>query len=227
MIPIEPIDLSSAAPFDPISYYIHIAIGFIGLIAGLIALGTKKGSQPHIIAGRTFAISILIVSVTSAVLLSVRMVAPLLMATMTAVYAGGTAILALRTATPTVKTLEYGLSLAEAVVVMTFLFLAVPQVAQGNIPPIGPLVILAIPLILLLGDVNFYRKPGQRRRLRLLRHMSRMIWVLIVAIRAPIVEVNGVLQIPTPLILFAPLVIAPLMIFLFRKKIRRRAHASS
>jgi len=219
MIPIEPIDLSNSAPFDPISYYVHIAIGLIGLIAGLIALAAKKGSKPHIIAGRTFVACIVIVSVTSSVLLSVRMVAPLLMATMTAVYAVGTALLALRPATPMIKTLEYGLSLAEAIVVVMFLYMALPQVAEGNIPPIGPVVILAIPLILLVGDVNFYRKLDQRPQLRVLRHMSRMIWALIVAIRAPIVEVNAVLQIPAPLILFAPLIIAPLMIFLFRRKL--------
>ena len=227
MIPIEPIDLSSATPFEPISYYAHIAIGVLGLIAGWIAIGTKKGSQPHIYAGRTFAICVVIVSVTSAILLSVRMVAPLLMAAMTAVYAVGTAILALRQATPTVKMLEHGLSLAEATVMMLFLYMALPQVTQGNIPPIGPLVILAIPLILLAGDFNFYRKPDQRPRLRVLRHMSRMIWALIVVVRAPIVEVNAVLQIPAPLILLAPLIIAPLLILLFRKNIERSDSTSS
>lgn len=218
MIPIEPIDLTSAAPFDPISYYLHIVIGIVGLLAGVIALASKKGSRPHILAGRTFAVCIAILAITSAILLSVRMVAPLMMAAMTTVYAVGTAILALRTATPLVKQLEYGLSSAQMIVIALFLYMAIPQVTQGNIPPIGPLVILAIPIILLVGDFNFYRKPAQRPRLRVLRHMSRMIWALVVAIRAPIVEVNVVLQIPPPLILFAPLIIAPLIILLFRQR---------
>ena len=227
MIPIEPIDLTTSAPFDPISYYLHIIIGIVGLVAGVIALLTKKGSQPHILAGRTFAICVVIVSITSAVLLSVRMIPPLMMAAMTTVYAVGTAILALRAATPSVKKMEYGLSIAEGIVIAVFVYMSVPHVMQGNIPPIGPLVILAIPTILLVGDFNFYRNPDQRARLRVLRHMSRMIWALIVAIRAPIVEVNVVLQIPTPLILFAPLIVAPVMIFLFRRQIGSGSGARS
>lgn len=220
MIPMEPIDLTTAAPFDPISYYIHIIIGVVGLVAGMIALLTKKGSQPHILAGRTFAICVVIVSITSAVLLSVRMIPPLMMAAMTAVYAVGTAILALRTATPNVKKIEYGLSIAECLVIAVFVYISIPQVMQGNIPPIGPLAILAIPIILLVGDYNFYRNPEQRPRMRVFRHLSRMIWALIVAIRAPIVEFNVVLQIPTPIILFAPLIVAPVLIVLFRSQYR-------
>lgn len=227
MIPIEPIDLTNAAPFDPISYYLHITIGLVGLFAALVALGTKKGSQPHIYAGRIFAICVVIVSITSAVLLSVRMVAPLLLAAMTAVYAIGTAVLALRPGTQTVRSLEFSLSIAQIVVVAMFLFLAIPQVMQSNIPPIGPLVLLAIPIILLVGDLNFYRKPDQRDRLRVLRHMSRMIWAFVVVVRAPIVEVNVVLQIPAPIILFAPLIIAPLLIFLFRSRIGGAAKVGS
>lgn len=218
MIPIEPIDLSSATPFDPFSYYIHILVGLIAISAALIALFVRKGSKPHILAGRVFAIGVTIVAVSSLALLSVRMIPPLLVATFLSVYTAGTALLALRPAGALVKVAEYSLSALIVVIAGLFVQMSIPHVVQGNIPAIGPIVILAIPFILLIGDVNFYRQPSRRQELRVRRHLARMIWALVVVIRAPIVEVNVVLQIPTPLILIGPLVVAPVLIWFFMRK---------
>ncbi|MGB5484061.1 hypothetical protein [Parasphingorhabdus sp.] len=217
MIPVDPVDLTNPAPFDALSYYAHIVIGMFGLLAAVVALSTKKGSSIHILAGRTFATCILVVAITSLILLSVRMAPPLLVAALTAVYAIGTAILALKPASAKTKMMEYGLFIFEIAVVAIFLTLAIPQMMAGNIPPIGPLVILIIPVILLAGDIHFYRNAHRRSALRIRRHLARMIWAFIIAVRAPLAEIYSQLDIPVAVILFGPLVIAPAMIAVFRR----------
>lgn len=218
MIPLDPVDLSNPAPFDALSYYAHIAIGTVGLLAAIIALSTRKGSKIHILAGRIFSASILLVAISSLILLSVRMTPPLLVAALTAVYAVGTAILALKPASMKTRMMEYGLFIFEIAVVAIFLAMAVPQIIGGNIPPIGPLVILVIPLILLAGDVHFFRNADQRPVLRIGRHLARMIWAFIIAVRAPLAEIYAELEIPVAIILFGPIVIAPAMILIFLRK---------
>ncbi|MEH6702542.1 hypothetical protein [Parasphingorhabdus sp.] len=222
MIPVDPVDLSNPAPFDALSYYAHIAIGLIGLIAAIIALSTRKGSNIHVLAGRVFSTCILIVAITSLILLSVRMAPPLLVAALTAVYAVGTAILALKPDSTTTRRMEYGFFIFEIIVVAIFLAIAIPQIMGGNIPLIGPLVILAIPIILLAGDLHFFRNARQRAMLRIRRHLARMIWAFIIAVRAPLTEIYAELDLPVALILFGPLVIAPAMIMIFLRKYARK-----
>lgn len=218
MIPVDPVDLTNPAPFDALSYYGHIVIGIIGLLSAVVALSTKKGTTIHVLAGRTFATCILVVAITSLILLSVRMAPPLLVAALTAVYAIGTAILALRPASRKIQAMEYGLFIFEIAVVAIFLTFAVPQIIAGNIPPIGPVVILIIPVILLAGDIHFFRNTGRRTALRIRRHLARMIWAFVIAVRAPLAEIYSQLEIPVAVILFGPLVIAPAMIVLFLRR---------
>ena len=45
-----------------------------------------------------------------------------------------------------------------------------------------------------------------------------MIWALVIAVRAPITELYADLPVPLPLILFGPLVIAPLLIWWFLRR---------
>lgn len=222
MIPVDPVDLSNPAPFDALSYYGHIAIGIIGLLAAIIALATRKGSNVHILAGRSFASCILLVAITSLILLSVRMAPPLFVAALTAVYAVGTAILVLKPTTKKIEMMEYGLFVFEIFVVGIFLTMAIPQIIAGNIPAIGPLVILVIPIILLAGDVHFFRNAHRRPVLRLRRHLARMIWAFIIAVRAPLAEIYTELDMPVAVLLFGPLVVAPVMIMIFLNKYARK-----
>lgn len=198
MLPLEPVDFTSSAPFDPISYYVHIVIGLIGLFAAITAFSARKGGPVHIGAGRVFAVCILIVSVTSIILLSVRTAPPLIVSTAAVTYAMGTALLALRPARKWVMISEIGLALFQIAAVIIFLQFAVDEVMNGTIPLIGPIVILVIPAILLAGDINYFRQYNQRHKLRVRRHLSRMIWAFVIAVRAPLVEVNGTLQLPVP-----------------------------
>ena len=151
-------------------------------------------------------------------MLMVRVSPPLIVSTATAIYALGTALLALRPSTGLVRSAEYALAGLQIAAAVLFLSIAIPEVRAGVVPPIGPTVILAIPIFLLMCDVHFYFKIKQLQQLRVRRHLSRMIWTFIVAIRAPIVELNGTLQIPVPIILFVPLILTPLIIWVVLRR---------
>jgi len=221
MIPVDPVNLADYAPFDPFSYYIHIVIGLIGWVGALVALASQKGSRRHILGGRLFMISTIVVSVTALILLSTRFAPPLFVAALTAVYAIATAFLALRPGTQKVRRTEYGLFAFELAMLLLFMAMAIPNIIAGNIPVMGPVVIAIIPIILLIGDINFFRNAGQRAALRVRRHLARMIWALIISIRAPLAEIYAELSIPVFFILFGPLVAAPLMIWFFLRKLPR------
>lgn len=217
MIPVDPVNIFDPAPFGPLSYYAHIGIGGIGLLAALMALSTKKGSLVHIWSGRTFMVCVVIVSITAVILLATRMAPPLLVAACSSVYAVATAWLALKPGSDKVRRMEYGWSICLLAVMAVFTTMAVPNVLAGNIPVIGPLVISIIPMILLAGDVNFYLKRDQRSALRIRRHLARMIWAFAISVRAPLAEFYAQLNIPIAPILFGPLLIAPVMIWLFMR----------
>lgn len=227
MIPVDPVNLADYAPFDPFSYYIHIVIGLVGWIGALVALASQKGSRRHVLGGRLFMISTVVVSVTALVLLATRFAPPLFVAALTAVYAIATAFLALRPGTQKVRRTEYGLFVFELAVLLLFMAMAIPNIMAGNINPMGPLVISIIPIILLVGDINFFRNPDRRTVLRIRRHLARMIWALIISVRAPLAEIYAELSIPVAFILFGPLIIAPLMIWFFLRKSTRSASVAA
>ena len=225
MIPVDPVDLSDPRPYAALVYYSHVVLGCVGLLAAVMALIFRKGSRAHMYAGRVFSMMTVVICVTSLAMLSVKMAPPLLVAALTAMYAVVTGLLALRQATAGVRRLEYALCGFELAVVGVFLSMAIPQVAAGRIPPIGPAVILAIPLILLAGDINFFLKRAHRQELRVQRHLARMIWAFVISVRAPLAEIYQYLNIPVLVILFGPLVVAPIMIWLFRRRLSRSAGA--
>ncbi len=218
MIPVDPVNLSDYTPFDPFSYYIHIIIGLVGWVGALVALASQKGSRRHILGGRLFIVSTVVVSVTALVLLATRFAPPLFVAALTALYAIATGYLALQPGSQKIKRTEYGLFAFELGMLLLFMAMAIPNVMAGNIPVMGPLVIAIIPTILLVDDINFFRKADRRPAIRVRRHLARMIWALIISVRAPLAEIYAELSIPVFFILFGPLVVAPLMIWFFLRK---------
>ena len=205
----DPIDLFDPSPYFAISYYGHLLIGLIAIVAAIIAFSAKKGGKWHIRSGKIFIIAVLVVCTTTASMLSDAFIPPLFLAAVSAVYVVLTAYLALKPGTRWVRYSEYGLSAFELLGVVAFLSLALPNVAAGEVPLMAPMVLIAIPAILLAGDINWFLKHDRRRQLRLRRHLARMVWAIIIVVRAPLVEVAAAgLPIPAPVILFGPFVIA-------------------
>lgn len=217
MFGFDPIDLADPSPYLPLSYYGHIAIGTLALASALLAFFAAKGRRLHRYAGYAFVGAVAVVCITSIEMLANVFIPPLFMAVFTAIYAVGGAWLALRKDSAGVRTAEIVLALFEIAGLMVFLSIAIPAARAGIIPVFAPLVIAFIPLLLLAGDLNWFLRRSQRGRLRLARHLNRMIWASVVVLRAPMVELAaGGLPISQPFTIFAPILLGLALTVYFR-----------
>ena len=204
----DPIDLFDPTPYDGLSYYAHLALGLLGLLAAMLAFLARKGSRIHIRSGQVFMGAIVVVALTSASMLSVNFVPPLFLAMVSVLYAIGSGWLALQPRTRRVAIGEFTLFAVETAALITFLYFGIHAALAGTVPLFGPLSLTAIPLILLAGDVHWFAKSGQRKALRLRRHLARMIWATIIAVRAPLVELAAAgVPIPAPVLVIGPVIL--------------------
>nr|WP_298927391.1 hypothetical protein [uncultured Erythrobacter sp.] len=216
----DPIEFLDPAPYSALEYQGHMIAGTVWFVAAIIALFAMKGGKLHIRAGQICVISVLLVALSAVIMLAVEWVNPLFLNSVTATYAVGTAWLALKPGTKRVRGLEYGLSLFEIAGLAVFLSLAIPAVTAGNVPLIGPAIVAALPIILLLGDLNFHSKPDQRAKLRVRRHLARMVWAFVIVLRAPLVEfeTGGFYDVPDPLLVAGPPLLGIAMLIYFQRK---------
>ncbi|WP_454599309.1 hypothetical protein [Qipengyuania sp. SM2507] len=216
----DPIDFFDPSPYGPLAYYGHMLIGVIALSAAMLAFLAIKGGQAHRIYGYIYIVAVGVVCFTSITMLRNVFIPPLFMAVFTAVYCIGGAWLALRRRSSMVIAAEAGLTIFEIIGLVIFLHIALGAVADGLIPPFAPYVIAAIPVILLIGDFNWFFRQTQWSKLRLSRHLSRMIWGFVVVLRAPLVELAAA-GLPIPQFAFAvgPIILASAMIWYFRHRI--------
>ena len=215
----DPIDLTNPAPYWAVAYYGHLLIGTVALLASLVALAVRKGGPLHRKSGLLFGACLLIVCLTSIDMLREAFIAPLFMAAFTSGYAFAGGWLALQPGSRKVYLAEYSLSIFEILALLYFLSIALAAVNEGIVPPIAPAVIAAIPLILLAGDAHWYWRKADRAKLRIARHLSRMIWTFVVVLRAPLVELAaGGLPISPAVVVVGPLILAPVMVYYFRRK---------
>lgn len=216
----DPIDFFDPSPYGALAYYGHYLWGSLALIAALVALSVRKGKGLHRVAGFTFIGSCAVLLVTSISMLSKVFIPPLIMAVFTTFYAIGGAYLALQSPSRGVRLGEYALTGLELLALCLFFAAAAPAIMQGFIPVYAPFVIAIIPVILLIGDVNWYRRRDDRAKLRVARHMSRMIWAFVVVIRAPLVELAAGGFPPTFQMLYVigPIVMGAVMLWYFQRK---------
>lgn len=215
----DPIDLADPSPYLPISYYGHLLIGTIALLAAIFVFASRKGGLWHKRGGYLFIASVAAVCLTSVEMLANVFIAPLFMAVFTAVYAIGGAWLSLQKDSVRVRLGEYALFLFEIAGIAIFLSIALPAAASGVIPPAAPIVIVIIPLILLGGDINWFARRHERQRLRVQRHLARMVWGFVVVLRAPLVELAAAgLPLPAPLVIAGPIVLGVGMLLYFQRR---------
>lgn len=218
----DPIDLYDPSPYWPIAYYGHLLIGIVALIAAFLAFSVRKGGPTHRLSGYVYIAAIGVVCFTSISMLRNVFIPPLFMAAFTAVYCVGGAWFALRRRSSAVVAAEASLTIFELVGLMIFLRIALGAVEEGLIPPFAPYVIATIPVILLIGDVNWFLKQEQRARLRISRHLSRMVWGFVVVLRAPLVELAAAgVPIPPSTFIFGPILLVVAMMWYFRRQFAR------
>lgn len=215
----DPIDLFDPSPYGAIAYYGHLAIGLIAFLAAGVALASRKGSRTHRRWGVGYIGAVALVCLTSAMMLSETFIPPLFLAVFTTVYAIGGAWLALQPGTRAVLLAEKGLFLFELIGLSVFLSIAVRAAVEGIVPPFAPLVIAIIPLILIVGDINWFAKGDRRKELRIARHLSRMVWGFVVVVRAPLVEIVAAgLPLPQISVIVGPILLGVAMLWYFQRR---------
>lgn len=216
----DPINFFDPTPYTLLEYQGHMIVGTIWFAAALIAFFVSKGSPLHVRAGQICIISVFVIAITSAVMLAVDFVPPLALNAATASYAVVGGWLALKPASTKVQRAEWALTIFEIAVLATFLAIAIPNVMNAGVAPIGPGIVAVVPVILIAGDIHWHFRQEERARLRLPRHLARMVWAFAIVLRAPLVEFKtaGFYEVPDPLLVVGPVLLGLVTLLYFQWK---------
>ena len=209
-------------PFHPVAYFLHTTLGIAGILGAIIALAVTKGTNPHIFAGRTFAVAAAVAAAT-AIGFSITTFAPMAIASgMITISTVGSAFLALRSKSPRVAAGELVTTFLMAVVLLWLLYGVVMSIPQGGLLWIPPLLFAAFSAAFLVNDIRFIRQDdAARKSKRLPRHLSRMAFAFSVAVHAPIVVFADDINLHPGLAFYGPFMIWPVIFFFFNSRIKR------
>ncbi|MEZ5961725.1 MAG: hypothetical protein R3C30_15085 [Hyphomonadaceae bacterium] len=207
---------------EPMSYWAHLLIGTLGILAALTALMSAKGRPVHRAAGFTFAVCVLVAGATAISFSFTRFAPPAVLSSLVALYAVATSWLALRRAEPSVKRTEQALTGIIAIATLLFSLAATRAILVGIAPLADALSVALVPIILLVGDVLYFRNYDERGAIRLRRHVWRMSWALAIAIRAPLFELRDDFSLNPLAVNYLPLLLPPLVMLLFASKLGAR-----
>lgn len=215
-------DLLDPSPHHFATYYSHIALGTLAVLAALVALYAIKGSRVHRNAGKLYLLGMGVAAITALFTISVNFPGPIVVNAALALYAGGGAYLATRRRSAAILRTEWLLFALGLIALIGFSLLASRQVLSGNIPLAAPLGVGGPLLILVLLDLNFLlRSDEYRARHRIQRHVSRIAWVLLLTVRNPVNEMRDVIGINQETVTFAPYLVPVAVLAIFGPKARR------
>jgi uncharacterized membrane protein len=166
--------------------FLHVIAGTIALLAGIIAMSSRKGARTHRLAGTLFAVSMLVMAVFADYLaLAIPEQIPNL-------FIGTFTIYLVATAWLTVRRKERSVGIAEKIALLVVLCLCLPfatlsfQLATGLQPSFKSAVPLEGPVrvaiysftfivaMAAIGDARLVRAGGVTGRRRIGRHLWRM-----------------------------------------------------
>ncbi len=199
-------------PLDPISHASHVITGFAALAVAAVALAARKGGRAHIISGRIFVAAMLIASVTALIFMFTEFQAPARDAALLAIYSIGSGYLTLQRPTAAVKTAGYLLTAIGVFALLLMIAGAIEAIRIGSPLIIAFVTLGAFFLILIVGDVRYFRTKAPSRVQTIRRHRHRMAWGVAIAIQAPLVTFNAQLGIPFPVAFFAPFLLVPIVV---------------
>jgi len=210
-------------PFHPVAYFLHTTLGVAGILGAIVALAVTKGSNPHILAGRTFAVAAAVAAAT-AIGFSFTTFAPMTIASAVMTFSAiGSAFLALRSKSPKVAAGELVTTILMALVLLWLLFGVVMSVPRGGLLWIPPLLFALFPAALLVNDIRFIKQgDAVRKSKRLPRHLSRMAFAFAIAVHSPIVVFADDFNIHPGLAFYGPFIIWPVIVFFFNSRIEKK-----
>jgi bacteriorhodopsin len=209
-------------PFHPLAYFLHTILGIAGILGAILALAATKGSKPHKLAGRTFAVAATIAAIT-AIVFSFTTFAPMSIASaMITMSAIGSAFLALRGKSALVAAGELATAILMGLVLLWLLYGVVLSLPQGGLSWIPPMLLAIFAGALLVNDIRFMKQnDAVRRTKRLPRHMSRMAFAFAIAVHEPFVIFSDYLNIHPGLAYYGPFIIWPAIVITFNGRTRK------
>jgi hypothetical protein len=210
-------------PFHPLAYFLHTGLGVAGILGAIVAMAAVKGTKPHILAGRIFAVAAGVAAAT-AIAFSFTSFAPMAIASAVIMFSVvGSAILAHRRRSSWVTKGELLTTILMALALLWLLYGIALSVPQGGLLWIPPLVFAALCAAFLVNDIHFLMlDDAGRSSKRLARHFSRMGFAFALAIHQPLVIFADDLHIHPGLAYYGTLFIWPLIFFFFDRRIKKR-----
>lgn len=165
---------------------VHIVAGGLGLVAGFAALYAAKGARMHRKSGVLFVYAMVAMGLSGALIAALTSVEVSVIAGLTATYLVVTALTTVRPPTPGSRRIEVGavvvgLAVGLTGVMLGFSTLASPDGTRDGLPAF-PFFILGLPALLGgLSDIRWLRAGGLKGASRLVRHLWRMSYALLIA----------------------------------------------
>ena len=172
-------------PYSP-TLLVHIAGGTLGLLSGTAAICFRKGCRPHVLAGRVFVASMLIMALGAAYLGIEKHQPNNVSGGIFTFYLIGTAWLTARRRPGETSRLDWvALLIPLALGILTWLaginVLRRGESSQGGVPVGMSLFMGSVMLLAAVGDVRMLVRGGALGAKRLARHLWRMCFGLFIA----------------------------------------------
>lgn len=172
-------------PYSPI-LIVHICAGTLGLLSGTAAMSFRKGSRPHVLAGKVFVISMLIMGVFAVYLAIVRHQPNNIGGGITTVYLIGTAWLTARRRDGEASRFDWVLMLVPLTLGILTSMNGLKVVRSGassqdGVPVGMTFFIGSVLLLAAAGDVRMLLRGGVSGAKRIARHLWRMCFGLFIA----------------------------------------------
>lgn len=214
------------------SLVVHIAAGAVSLIAGYIALYSRKGERLHRRAGMAFFYAMLLMCSLGALIAIVRGAAPALNVTASVLtaYLVITSLTTLREPNAASPYVEPGLMViafitATTSLVFAYQALASPDGMRRGMPGFPFIMFGVVGMIAAVSDVRILRYGRAVGRSRIVRHLWRMTFALFVAAMSFFLGQAKVIpkpiRIPGLLALPVLAVLITLIYWLWKMRVRR------
>jgi uncharacterized membrane protein len=165
---------------------IHIIAGSIAIVAGFISVFAVKGLKLHRKSGIIFVYSMLVLSITGAVIAIVKNQPPSVIGGSLALYFVITGLLTVRPRDQRfhwvdAAALVVGVMVGASALKLGFDALHSPTGTMSGVPSVMMFIFATVAMIGALGDVRMMRAGGLHGAQRIARHLWRMCFALFIA----------------------------------------------